>query len=494
MTEDTRPPHPEGGPITPKAPLTAPRMTRREVLGTLASGALMTAGSARARERGPVRASPTGLDVIVIGAGLAGLSTAHLLKRQGARVLVLEARRRLGGRVHTQTLDSGLAIDLGPQFIGDVQKRISALVDECGLTRVRPHDSGHHLYFARNGSEPLRFSGDELPLSLMERLDALLADQRLERRLASFRTGMARWDSMPASSLIDQIAFTKATASFLHGYIEGEVCVPLDEISAYELLDQLASAGGAAEGSEQWFLAEGTQPLAQHLGARLGASVVLDAPVQRIDRLPDRITVETPRGSYSARQLVVATPPQLYERMGLLPLLPPQHARVIKGYRPGNVVKTLLVFERPWWRASGASGRVQSPLGPFNWAVDASPQDGRAGVLVLFATAHNGRLLGKAASEAARIDRAMAWLRTTGLGQVPPLLAARSIDWNADAWALGGYASSRGPGGWVEAPDLYASRGPIHFAGTETATEWRSFMEGALESAERTARAVIMPP
>lgn len=469
------------------------KMTRRQVLGALASGAMMTTSSVGALVRGPVPKSRSGLDVIVIGGGLAGLSTANLLRRQGARAVVLEARGRIGGRAHTQLLDTGVAIDLGPQFIGDVQRRVSALVDECGLTRVRPHDSGHHLYFARNGAEPLRFAQDALPLSLMGRLDALLADHRLERRLASFRTDVARWDKMPASSLIDEIAFTEATASFLRGYIEGEVCVPLDEISAYELLDQLASVGGkeAEMGSEQWFLAEGTQPLAEHLGARLGDSVVLNAPAQRIDRRPDRISVETPRGTYTARQIVVTTPPQLYGRMGLLPILPPQHTRVLKEYRLGHVVKTLLVFGKPWWRASGASGHVQSPHGPINFMVDASPKDGRVGILVLFATAHSGRHLSNTTSESARIDRAMAWLRTIGLGRVPPLVAARSIDWNADPWALGGYASSRGPGGWIEAPDLYASRGPIHFAGTETATEWRGFMEGALESAERTARAVL---
>jgi monoamine oxidase len=73
---------------------------------------------------------------------------------------------------------------------------------------------------------------------------------------------------------------------------------------------------------------------------------------------------------------------------------------------------------------------------------------------------------------------------------VPHPIAARSIDWSADPWSLGGYASRRPISGWSAAPDLFASSQRIHFAGSETASEWRSFMEGALQSAERAADAV----
>jgi monoamine oxidase len=438
-------------------------------------------------------AHPARSDVIVIGGGLAGLSAARLLKRRGASVMLLEARSRLGGRAETLRIDTGHAIDLGPQFIGDSQRRISALVDECGLTRVRPHDAGDHLYIDDHQSSPVRFSGDALPLPLLNQLDALLCRFRLKRRLAEFPADLAHWDATPASSLVRDLALTDKTAGFLRSYVEGELCVPLEEISAYELMQQLASIGGpqGEAGSAQWFLTEGTQPLAQHLGAELGSSVVLDAPVQRIEPKDGYVAVETPRGTLSAGQLVVAVPPQLYGRMGLLPWLPPRTAQVVKDYRAGNVVKTLLVFASPWWRTRGASGRVQNPQGPINSTVDASPADGSVGLLVLFATAGSGRRFAAVESEAARIECAIDWLRTLGLGPVPPLLAARSVDWNADPWSLGGYASRRGPRGWVDAPDLHAPNGPIHFAGTETATEWRSFMEGALQSAERAAEDVM---
>ena len=85
----------------------------------------------------------------------------------------------------------------------------------------------------------------------------------------------------------------------------------------------------------------------------------------------------------------------------------------------------------------------------------------------------------------------MAWLGQL-LGETTPWpVAARSVDWSSDPWSRGGYASHRGIGTWASAPDLFAPVGALHFAGTETATEWRGFMEGALESGERAASEII---
>jgi monoamine oxidase len=175
----------------------------------------------------------------------------------------------------------------------------------------------------------------------------------------------------------------------------------------------------------------------------------------------------------------------------LLPLLPEERRRVIAGYKHGNVIKTILVFESPWWRDLGASGRVLSAGSVFNATVDSSPADGSVGILVLFATAASAIRLGCMAAEGDRIAKAVDWLKTLRDCGVPEPIAARSIDWNADSYSLGGYASRRGMGGWRLVPDLFAPVHRVHFAGTETAAEWRSFMEGALQSAERAADEVL---
>lgn len=434
------------------------------------------------------------VDVIVIGAGLAGLSAARRIKGRGASAAVLEARPRIGGRVHTERLQSGHVVDHGAQFLSDGHKRLSALVDEVGLTRVARGKDGRDAYFNSPAAKPVFVEDGRLPLSLWARLDALQMYWRIGRHQKHVRIAPeASWESQTASQYLRELAFTDEAYRLLAGFLEGALCAALDMLSARELIEQAASAGGrqGEADSAQWFLVEGTGPLAHHLAGILGASVVLNAPVTRVHQDANSVTVETAHTTYRARHLIVTAPPQLYGTMGILPHLPKNRQAVIAGYQLGSVIKTVLVFEKPFWREQGLSGSFLNPGGICSAGLDASPPDGGAGTLVVFSTSASGRRLGQTTHEPDRIEKVLEWLRSVAGPNVPAPIAARSIDWNADPWSLGGYASRRGQGGWTEAPDLFAPVGNIHFAGTETANEWRSFMEGALQSAERAAHAVL---
>ena len=473
--------------------MNTPNRTRRKALGALAAGAMMATDGVQAAVRGLAFSSNATLDAIVIGGGLAGLSAARQLKNQGASVVVIEARNRLGGRISSQVLPNGQVIDLGAQFVSKAQRRISKLVDEVGLTRVQPHDTGDHLFISSSKATPIRVAADAMPLPLFGKLDMLLANWRFEHALHNFRNDISHLDATSASTFLRKLTHTGVTESFLSALIEGEYCVSLDDISAYELLEQVTSMGGLSglSNSDQWFLSEGTEPLVQHLRTSVGNGLVLNSPAQNLEIKPDSVTVDTPRGKYKARQIIVAVPPQLYDRIGLLTAVPPKHSRVLAAYRSGRVIKTLLIFDRHWWRDRGLSGRIQHIGSFFNSAVDCSSPQGRVGNLVVFSTARSARQLEVNRSESVRIRLAMEWLREVCGTTVPSVIAARSVDWSADPWSLGGYASVRSLGGWLDAPSLFATHGRIHFAGTETATEWRSYMEGALQSAERAAQTVL---
>lgn len=433
-------------------------------------------------------------DAIVIGAGLAGLAAARRLTQNGAGVTVLEARDRAGGRVLSEPVAGGPVIDLGAQFLGDVQGRISALVDAFGLTRVAPEKGGDALFLPAGAAAPKRFREDAPPLSLLGKLDALQADWRLRSRLAAFRRGEhGALDRRTAARTLHDLAFTSEARAFFSAFAEGEFCVSLDEISAHELLEQLTSVGGreGEAGSVQWFLAEGAGSLVRALADPIASSIVTGAAVTRIAQDADGVRVEAATGTYRAASLIVTTPPQLYDALGLMAQLPLHRQQALTRFRVGSVVKTILVFESPWWRNLGLSGAILAPGAPCNAAVDASIPGAQRGVLVLFSTGPSGRMLGQTRSEAGRIARLLDWLAKLTGAAVPAPVAARSVDWSGDPWSLGGYASRRAPGAWASAPDLFAPHGRIHFAGTETASAWRSFMEGALESGERAAQAVL---
>ena len=431
-------------------------------------------------------------DIVVVGAGIAGLSAARELQRSGASVAVLEARERIGGRAHSELGLDGQVIDIGAQFIGDSQKRISALADEAGLTRVKPFDQGSGLFFNKQNEAAQRVPGDSLPLNKLQQIDALLAQRRLERLPKKDPIAIKRLKEISALHLLRKVAISSKTSEVLAQAIEAETCYPLSKISGFELVSQINSMGGAAHEAESagWFLKEGIGGLVSHLSKDLKPAIHLSTPVQRVSRKDKAFEVESRAGRFSAKEVIVAVPPQFYKGLGLYDLLPKEVADEFDLIRPGTVIKTILVFSKPWWRDSGLTGRSISAYGPFNATLDASPEDGSLGVLVLFSTSTSGMMLGESESEVERVTRALKWLEGFEAGPIPEPLLAKSINWNADPFSQGGYSSVRTLGSKMPTADLFASRDGLHFAGTESATEWRSFMEGALQSSERVVASI----
>lgn len=432
------------------------------------------------------------VDVVIVGAGLAGLSAARELKRSGATVRVLESRRRIGGRVHSVQLEGGVTLDLGAQLVGDAHVQVRRLVDDAGLRRVAIHTSGDVLQAAAGG-DVRRYARGALPLGWLDHLDALQASWRLGRDIKHLRAEKAKsLDRIKAATFLRSRTVFNTASATLGGYYEGEFCAPLDEVSAYEFLEQARAVGGLAgeSASASWFLPDGASDLASSLMEGLAEDLFLNSPVTSV--VPDRCSVSiTVHGeTIRARHAIIAIPPQLYGAAGVLPHLPQAWRAALTDWRTGAVVKTILVFDRPWWRARGLSGGVISPGEVFSAAVDTSPGADGPGVLVVFSTARGARTLGKTEDEGARIGQAMDWVRRSFGGDVPALVTGRSVDWSADPESLGGYASRRAPGGWADAPDLFKSLGRLHFAGTETAGHWRGFMEGAIESGLRAAEDV----
>ena len=198
----------------------------------------------------------------------------------------------------------------------------------------------------------------------------------------------------------------------------------------------------------------------------------------------DRVTVE-------ARRVIVAIPPVLAAQIEFRPGLPSARAQLLQRYPAGALIKAEAIYPTPFWRSSGLSGQAVTDVGPSTTTFDNSPPDGRPGVLFGFIGGRNARVWG-ARSAAAR--------RRAVLGQFATLFGPRArtpSDYVEADWA--DYAWTRGcPTGWT-APGVLSDYGPairkpagrVHWAGTETATYWNGYMDGAVRSGERAAREVL---
>ena len=132
------------------------------------------------------------IDVVVVGAGFAGLTAARRLQQEGRSVLVLEARDRVGGRIFNHTFDDGTIVELGGQWVGPTQDRVLALADELGVGTFPSYDEGDHLLGLDGAAR--RWQGETFGLDEEALIDVAEAQGALEALAATVPLD-APWDA-----------------------------------------------------------------------------------------------------------------------------------------------------------------------------------------------------------------------------------------------------------------------------------------------------------
>lgn len=440
-------------------------------------------------------------DVLIVGAGVSGLYAARILQAEGLRVRVLEARARVGGRTLSQSVGRG-TFDLGGQWLGPTQKRVNALADALGISRFPTACTGTKVLEVNGKISTYQSNIPSLPiLSLLELQWLISRVNRMSRQVpldAPFRSARAReWDGISVESWKRDQLYSQGVKGLLDVTVRAFFSTEPADVSMLYMLQYVHSGGGlermieVKNAAQQDRFVGGAQQLSLRMAAALGDAVTLQAPVRAIRWGGGRVEAHSDAGVFSAQKLIVAVPPVLAGRISWDPVMPPLRDQLTQRMPMGYTIKHLLLYDKPFWKDKGFSGETVSTHGPLVFTYDNTSHDGAQPCLVAFMAGDQARYWGARPKQERQKAVREALVRLLGPEAGQPSEHVEH-NWNEEPWSGGcpvGVMMTGAVTGVGEA--LRQPIDPLYFAGTETATEWCGFIDGAIQAGERAAHEVL---
>ena len=474
------------------------------VSGGLALSSL--SGFALHRKRAERRGAPK--RVIILGAGLAGMSAGYELAEAGHDVLLLEARSRPGGRVYTlrKPFADGLYAEAGATRIPENHHWTMKYVDEFGLEldEFRPTDLQDVHYV--HGSRIVAGHGDAIswPVELTPE-ERTLGLTGMRRKYVTpvlkemGNVGVFDWSPPESVREFDEMTWTEflAARGASPGAVElltmGHSSGLYGEMSALQMLR--VSVEGRTR-RQMFKIRGGNDLLPQAFASRLKEKIRFNSQAVRIEHDDQGVRVafleSGKQQSVSGDLIICAIPFSLLKNIDVRPGFSAEKRRAIEQLWYTSIARVSLQTRARFWQGEGLSGFAQTDLPIMeSWNLTHNAQ-GTRGILAAYCSGPSARAI-TAMNEADRVAYTVKQMELLFPGIREHFEFGVSVCWDEEQWSRGAWSWLKPGQAKTILPYISRSEGRIHFAGDHTSA-WSSWMQGALESGNRVAQRVIEQP
>ena len=485
-------------------------LKRREFLrqSLIAAAAIPTSGigSGPLAHENLQRARARRKRIVIIGAGLAGMSAAHQLLESGHDVTILEARARAGGRVHTlrEPFADGLHAEAGAMFIPDSHDLTMHYIKLFHIPlNIISHQSraiNFYLRGERFGADDTRAINSLLNLSPEEKRLGLdgMTDKYLIPVLGEM--GDARSQSWPPERLkkYDRMTYAQflrergASAEAVRLLRLNDADLTGDGVDAVSALMVLRETALNYNTVELYTVKGGTDLLPRAMAARLASKIRYGSAVVKIEQDAHGVKVTCLQAGATettgADYLICAIPFSILKEIEVAPDFSAEKRRAIKELPYTSATRVYVQSRSKYWTSAGLGVSAYTDLPVMAIVNSTLNQTGARGILESYMAGEKARRVAAMKGDE-RLEFAATEMEKVYPGIRKNFEGGASVAWDEDRWARGAYAWFK-PGQMAELlPHIARAEGRIHFAGEHTSS-WPGWMQGAFQSGHRAAREI----